>query len=183
MTTEAGPTRLGIYGGSFDPIHLGHLLLADTCREACSLDEVWFLPCANPPHKPEGTLTPGKLRAEMIELICRLKETYRLKVAVVSNEGRELTEYRIKKFNLHRFVDFFVSSCFVHLRKPDTDIFKLALDVAQIPLDQIIYIEDRLLFVQVAATFGIKGIQHIDYQTTKGQLEIYGLKLAEEPVI
>ena len=68
MTTEAGPTRLGIYGGSFDPIHIGHLLLADTCREACSLDEVWFLPCANPPHKPEGTLTPGKLRAEMIEL-------------------------------------------------------------------------------------------------------------------
>ncbi len=120
---------------------------------------------------------------EMIELICRLKETYRLKVAVVSNEGRELTEYRIKKFNLHRFVDFFVSSCFVHLRKPDTDIFKLALDVAQIPLDQIIYIEDRLLFIQVAATLGIKGIQHIDYQTTKAQLEIYGLKLAEEPVI
>ena len=60
--------RIGIYGGSFDPIHLGHLLLAETCRETCALDEVWFLPCANPPHKPVGSLTSGKLRAEMIEL-------------------------------------------------------------------------------------------------------------------
>ena len=68
MATDAEPSRLGIYGGSFDPIHLGHLLLAETCRETCSLDDVWFLPCANPPHKPEGSLTPGKLRAEMIEL-------------------------------------------------------------------------------------------------------------------
>jgi nicotinate-nucleotide adenylyltransferase len=75
MTTAAGSAesdttrrRIGIYGGSFDPIHLGHLLLAEACREACALDEVWFLPCANPPHKPEGCLTSGKLRAEMIEL-------------------------------------------------------------------------------------------------------------------
>lgn len=70
MITESDSRRrrIGIYGGSFDPIHLGHLLLAETCRETCALDEVWFLPCANPPHKPAGSLTSGKLRAEMIEL-------------------------------------------------------------------------------------------------------------------
>ena len=67
MTNHNGPTRLGIFGGSFDPVHLGHLLLADTCREVCSLDQVWFLPCGHPPHKPEGALTPGKQRAEMLE--------------------------------------------------------------------------------------------------------------------
>ncbi len=67
MITHHGPMRLGIYGGSFDPIHVGHLLLAETCRETCSLDQVWFLPCGQPPHKPAGTLTPGKLRAEMLE--------------------------------------------------------------------------------------------------------------------
>ncbi len=117
---------------------------------------------------------------DMIELICRLKEIYGLKVAVVSNEGRELTEYRIKKFNLHRFVDFFISSSFVHLRKPDTDIFKFALDVAQIPIEQIVYIEDRQLFVQVAATLGLQGIQHVDYQTTREKLEVYGLKIQNE---
>lgn len=117
---------------------------------------------------------------DMIELICRLKEIYGLKVAVVSNEGRELTEYRIKKFNLHRFVDFFISSSFVHLRKPDIDIFKFALDVAQIPIEQIVYIEDRQLFVQVAATLGLQGIQHIDYHTTCEKLAVYGLKILTE---
>ena len=43
-------------------------MLAETCREECSLDEVWFLPCGQPPHKPVGTLTAGRLRAEMLEL-------------------------------------------------------------------------------------------------------------------
>ena len=67
MIPHHGPARLGIYGGSFDPIHVGHLLLAETCRETCALDQVWFLPCGQPPHKPAGTLAPGKLRAEMVE--------------------------------------------------------------------------------------------------------------------
>jgi nicotinate-nucleotide adenylyltransferase len=44
--------RLGIYGGTFDPIHLGHLVLAEQCREACSLDQVWFVVAGTPPHKP-----------------------------------------------------------------------------------------------------------------------------------
>ena len=43
-------------------------MLAETCREECSLDEVWFLPCGQPPHKPVGTLSAGRLRAEMLEL-------------------------------------------------------------------------------------------------------------------
>ncbi len=60
---------------------------------------------------------------EMIKSITQLKKQYSLKVGVVSNEGRELTEYRIKEFKLDQFVDFFISSSFVHLRKPDVDIF------------------------------------------------------------
>lgn len=120
---------------------------------------------------------------EMIDLICRLKSQYGLKVAVVSNEGRELTEYRISQFKLYKFVDFFVSSCFVHLRKPDEDIFRMALDVAQIPVEQIVYIEDRLLFVQVAATLGLKGIQHLNYESTRRQLESFGLILKEEVLL
>ena len=69
---------------------------------------------------------------EMIDLICRLKARYHLKVAVVSNEGRELTEYRIAKFRLADFIDFFIASCFVHFRKPDADIYRIALDIAQV---------------------------------------------------
>ncbi len=112
---------------------------------------------------------------DMINLIKRLKEQYKLKIAVVSNEGREITEYRIKKFKLNTFVDFFISSSFVHLRKPDTDIFKVALDIAQVSIKDIIYIEDRPMFVQVAATMGIKGIKHVDYKTTCEKLTALGL--------
>jgi nicotinate-nucleotide adenylyltransferase len=60
--------RLGIFGGTFDPVHYGHLLLAECCREQCNLDAVWFLPAAVPPHKQQRELTPAPLRIEMLEL-------------------------------------------------------------------------------------------------------------------
>ena len=114
---------------------------------------------------------------EMIQLIYQLKKRYGLKVAVVSNEGRELTEHRINKFKLYEFVDFFISSCFVHLRKPDVDIFQLALDIAQIPSKQVVYIEDRPMFVQVAEGLGINGIHHLDFKSTVVKLNSFGLKI------
>jgi nicotinate-nucleotide adenylyltransferase len=60
--------RLGIFGGTFDPVHYGHLLAAEQCREQCRLDEVWFVPAAVPPHKTGVEISPGKARAEMLEL-------------------------------------------------------------------------------------------------------------------
>jgi putative hydrolase of the HAD superfamily len=114
---------------------------------------------------------------EMLTLMRNLKKQYGLKIAVVSNEGRELTEYRIKTFRLNEFVDFFISSCFVHFRKPDADIFKIALDTAQIPANQVVYIEDRPMFVQVAEGLGIRGITHVNYENTSRKLELLGLKV------
>ena len=60
--------RLGIFGGSFDPVHNGHLLLAECCREQCRLDAVWFMPAAVPPHKQDRERTPAAQRIEMLEL-------------------------------------------------------------------------------------------------------------------
>jgi nicotinate-nucleotide adenylyltransferase len=60
--------RIGIFGGSFDPVHFGHLLLAECCREQGQLDEVRFLPAAIPPHKQQHELTPAQNRIEMLEL-------------------------------------------------------------------------------------------------------------------
>ncbi|MEO5942103.1 MAG: HAD-IA family hydrolase [Ferruginibacter sp.] len=114
---------------------------------------------------------------EMIALMQELKKKYNLKIAVVSNEGRELNNYRIKKFGLNTFIDFFISSSFVHFRKPDADIFKLAVDVAQCPKKELLYIDDRPLFVQVAAAEGIKGIIHTDYESTIMKLKSFGLEL------
>jgi nicotinate-nucleotide adenylyltransferase len=60
--------RIGIFGGTFDPIHQGHLIIAEQCREQARLDEVWFLPSARPPHKARPDLTPLDKRADMIQL-------------------------------------------------------------------------------------------------------------------
>jgi putative hydrolase of the HAD superfamily len=113
---------------------------------------------------------------EMIELVAQLKVRHGLKIAVVSNEGRELNAYRIRKFKLDGFVDFFVSSCFVHIRKPDADIFRLALDIAQAPARQVVYIEDTPMFVQIAADVGIRSILHTNYKSTRAKLASLGLQ-------
>ena len=117
----------------------------------------------------------SKMLPNMIEFVCQLKAQHHLKIAVVSNEGRELTEHRIKEFHLNEFVDFFISSCFVHLRKPDTDIYGLALDVSQVPASQVVYVEDRALFVQVAQGLGIHAIHHTDFESTRSRLSEFGL--------
>ena len=114
---------------------------------------------------------------DMIQLIRSLKARHALKVAVVSNEGRELTVYRIQKFRLAEFVDFFISSCFVHFRKPDADIYRMALDIAQVSPEDVAYIEDRALFVEVARGLGIRGIHHRSYESTRAALAALGLSL------
>lgn len=111
---------------------------------------------------------------EMIDLVSTIKKKYGIKIAVVSNEARELTEYRIQKFGLGRFVDFFICSCFVHLRKPDTDIYRLALEIAQVVPEKVLYIEDRMMFVQVAQQMGIRGLHHMDFASTRESLSSLG---------
>jgi putative hydrolase of the HAD superfamily len=106
----------------------------------------------------------------MIELLQQLKKKHHLKVAVVSNEGRELAEYRIKQFKLGELADFFIVSSFVHFRKPDADIFRIALDIAQVAPEHVVYIEDRPIFVQVANGLGIHGIRHTDHNSTREKL-------------
>jgi len=111
----------------------------------------------------------------MIQLMRRLKEKYHLKIAVVNNEARELNEYRINKFQLNQFVDFFISSCFVHIRKPDTDIFRLALDIAHVLPENVLYIDDTQMFIDIARDMGIRSITHLDYASTLAELASCGL--------
>jgi putative hydrolase of the HAD superfamily len=73
-------------------------------------------------------------------------------------------------------VDFFISSCFVHIRKPDADIFRLALDIAQVPAEQVLYIENTLMFVEIAEGLGIRGILHKDFRSTRAQLATLGFQ-------
>ena len=112
---------------------------------------------------------------EMIDLAAQLKVRHGLKIAVVSNEGRELNAYRIRKFKLDGFVDSFISSCFVHIRKPDADILRLALDIAQTEARQVVYIENTPMFVKVSEGLGIRSILHTDYRSTCEKLASLGL--------
>ncbi len=112
---------------------------------------------------------------DMIALVAKLKDQHRLRVVVVSNEARELNAYRVAKFKLAEFVDAFVSSCFVGIRKPDADIFRVALDITQVAAERVLYIENTAMFVEVAARFGIRSILHTDYASTCRQLTALGL--------
>jgi putative hydrolase of the HAD superfamily len=111
----------------------------------------------------------------MIKLARNLKAKYGLKIVVVSNEARELNAYRIRKFKLGEFVDSFISSCFVHIRKPDADIFRLSLDIAQVRPQQVVYIDNTPMFVNVAEGLGIRSILHTDYKSTCAKLALFGL--------
>ncbi len=119
----------------------------------------------------------GEARAfpDMIDLVCGLKARHGLKVAVLSNEGREVTADRIRRFKLAEFVDFFIVSSYVHFRKPDEDIFRIALDIAQAEPARTVYIEDRQMFVEVAASLGLKALWHQGYDSTRAALADLGL--------
>jgi len=116
---------------------------------------------------------------QMIGLIAQLKARYGLEIVVVSNEARELNEHRIRKFRLDGLVDSFISSCFVHIRKPDVDMFRLALDISQAPARQVVYIENTLMFVQIAEGLGIRSILHTEYESTRDKLAVLGLANGE----
>ena len=73
-------------------------------------------------------------------------------------------------------MDAFISSCFVHVRKPDADLFRLALDIAQAPARQVVYIENTPMFVRIAEGLGIRSILHTDYTSTCAQLASFGLQ-------
>ena len=118
---------------------------------------------------------------EMIELVTKLKLDLRLKIAIVSNEARELNAYRIDKFGLDRLVDCFISSCFVHIRKPDADIFRMALDIAQVKPAQAVFIDNTPMFVQIAEGLGLRSILHTDCKSTRAGLSALGLNVAGSP--
>jgi putative hydrolase of the HAD superfamily len=111
---------------------------------------------------------------DMIAALRDIKARHRVKIVTVNNEGRELNAHRIRTFGLGCFVDAFVSSCFVHCRKPDADIFRIALDIAQATPEEAVYIDDRALFVEVAASLGIRGVVHESAAATVRALDALG---------
>ncbi len=109
---------------------------------------------------------------DTIDYFIEVKKQYNLKVIALSNEGRELNAYRIKKFKLGELFDTFIVSSFVHLRKPDPGIFRMAIDIAQAEPQHSLYIDDRLVFVKVAKSLGMHAIHHSTIEETMTQVKL-----------
>jgi len=101
------------------------------------------------------------------------------RVISINNEGKELNDYRVKKFKLHECFDAFISSCEVKMRKPDPRIFNLAMGVAMAQPSQCVYFDDRPMFVNAAKQLGIRSFHHTDFETTRKILE--DLKKEHQP--
>ena len=112
---------------------------------------------------------------ENIALLKRVKEANRLKVGLISNEGEGLTEYRVRKFGLRDVADFMIFSHFVHLRKPDREMWELGLNLAQVSPAESIYIDDREAFAAIAAEMGFTAIHHVSLEGTREKLSELGL--------
>ena len=116
---------------------------------------------------------------KMLELVAQLKAQHSLKVVVISNESREVNAYRIRTFGLYRLVDTFISSCFVGMRKPDIQIFRLALDLAQTTPERAVFIDNTAMFVQIAERLGMRSILHVDHASTRAKLTSLGLQTSD----
>ena len=89
--------RIGIFGGSFDPIHLGHLILAEQCREQAKLDQIWFVPNAQSPLKPDGAGATDRQRCEMIEFAIAGHEAFYLSKVEIERGGVSYTVDTVKE--------------------------------------------------------------------------------------
>lgn len=80
--------KIGLFGGTFDPIHWGHLRNAEEVREAFSLDRMLFIPTGEPPHKKRGAYTPARHRLEMVRLAIAENPGFSLSRVEVSRPGK-----------------------------------------------------------------------------------------------
>lgn len=92
--------RIGVFGGSFDPLHLGHLILAEQSREQAKLDEVWFIPAARPPHKLDAPPTSFEHRVAMLRLILDKHSDFRIDTLEADRAGPSYTADTLEE--LHR---------------------------------------------------------------------------------
>jgi putative hydrolase of the HAD superfamily len=107
----------------------------------------------------------------MLQFLKEWKKDCGFRIISVNNEGKELNDYRVRKFKLHECFDAFVSSCEVKMRKPDPGIWQLAMGIAQVSPQQCVYFDDRKMFVDTAQKLGIRSFQHTSLESTKKILE------------
>lgn len=112
---------------------------------------------------------------ENVAFFKHVKRANKLKMGLISNEGQGITEHRVGKFGLRQLADFMVISHYVHMRKPDHEIWRLALNLAQAHPHESIYVDDREMFVNVAAELGFTAVHHTCLEGTRSRFRELGL--------
>ena len=98
-------------------------------------------------------------------------------VGAINNEPLELNQYRIEAFQLRRDFVVFFSSCYVHSRKPEEHIFRVALEVTQRPPEQCIFIDDRPLNLESPRRLGMSVIHYENAEQLRSELRNYGVEV------
>jgi len=181
--TQARKEAASVFSLDFDELNDRHRIIFDAYESGkSSLEEYLHLLIFYKPRSfsyqdiKDFMMRKSQAYPEMIQLISDIKHRYGLRTIAVNNEGRELNEYRVETFGLKTFIDVFASSCFVHMRKPDKDMYTFALDLAQVKPEEVVYLDDRSVFVEAANKLGINGIQHRTLEDTRAALASFDLK-------
>jgi putative hydrolase of the HAD superfamily len=111
---------------------------------------------------------------EVLQFAQALTDSGKYFMGTINNESRELNNQRIEKFGLRKIFRLFISSCYVGFRKPERDIYRLALETTQIPAEDCCFIDDRALNLECAAKLGIHTIEMKGLEQLRGELAQLG---------
>ncbi len=112
---------------------------------------------------------------DVLQFAQALTDSGKYFMGTINNESRELNDYRIEKYGLRNIFRLFVSSCFVGFRKPERDIYRLALETTQIRAEQCCFIDDRALNLECAVKLGMQTIQMQQLEQLRGDLAKFGV--------
>ena len=112
---------------------------------------------------------------EVLSLAKALAGSGKYLMGTINNESRELNLYRIEKFGLRSIFSLFISSCFVGFRKPERDIYRLALETTQKPPEECCFIDDRALNLEVAKRMGMHTIEMDNAGQLRSELQELGV--------
>lgn len=155
----------------FDSYERGHITLEQYLRWTVFYEPRPF----EMEEVKEWMFEQGRLLPNTYELFQKVKARHGIKIALISNEGAGLTQDRVRRFRLDALADYMVFSHAVQLRKPDPQIWELALNLAQVRAPNALYVDDRHVFVEFAADLGFKSYQHVSAEQTAGFLAEVGL--------
>lgn len=171
--------KIGILGGSFDPIHKGHLNIAESAYREFALDEVWFIPAGHSPNKDERGMTPAAARVDMTELAIAPYAYFKLSRIEVDAEGTSYT-YRTLTRLKEQYPDtefYFIMGAdsldyFEHWRHPELICEKAVVLVAVRDTMDIAMIETKIAAVQ-------KLFPAVIYPIRSGRTEVSSTQLRE----